>query len=61
MKNGFDGYYTHSLAIEDGASHCQVTRSHCLLYGEEYGIEVYSEIGEGTSIIIKLPKIEYMT
>lgn len=32
-----------------------------LLYGEKYGIEVYSEIGEGTSIIIKLPKIEYMT
>ena len=32
-----------------------------LLYGEEYGIEVYSEVGEGTSIIIKLPKIEPMT
>lgn len=32
-----------------------------LLYGEEYGIEVYSEVGEGTSIIIKLPKIEQMT
>ncbi len=32
-----------------------------LLYGEEYGIEVYSEVGEGTSIIIKLPKIGQMT
>lgn len=30
-----------------------------LLYGEEYGVEISSELGEGTSVKIRLPLIKY--